>query len=308
MTEIQPAHFTQGACHTAQGDRQVFSSLVCSEGRAPGVGGEMAVTTGAGLSVNVADGNAFVEGTEAGWQGMYHVSNDASVNVTLAAADPTDDRIDLIVAQVRDSAYSGANDDWLITDVTGTPSPSPVAPTLPDNSLILATVLVEAGDTSVDAANITLGEFYASCADAERPYAVLGNTTTAVDPGGPAYPNYATWDSTNSLSPEFTLLTGIGPNDVLRYNGPTRWFAVYAFVNISGAVAAVPWEMRVVHSDSLLVDQNDTAEIAGASSDNLNISDSPLLLLEDGDNISLGLRHGGIGEEFVTSQMRVIGM
>ena len=160
MTEIQPAHFTDGACHTAVGDRQVTTSLVCGEGVAIGAngGGDLAVTqrgAGANMSVDVASGNAFIEGTEVGWQGMYHVSNDGTVNLTVAAADPTDDRIDLVVARVRDASYSGTDRDWLLAVVTGTASPAPAPPALPDNSLLLATLSVGAGATSVVNADIT---------------------------------------------------------------------------------------------------------------------------------------------------------
>lgn len=157
MSELPPS-FTQGGCTTAQADRQINSSLVCSQGIAPGVGGELQVTeraAGANMSVDVASGNAFIEGTESGWQGMYHVSADATENLVVAASDPTDARIDIVVATVRDSAYSGANDDWILQVITGTPSPAPVAPTVPDNSLLLATINIPAGSTTVDSGDIT---------------------------------------------------------------------------------------------------------------------------------------------------------
>lgn len=170
MTEIQPAHYTDGACHTAQGDRQVISSFVCSQGVAIGANGgsDLEVVqrgAGANMSVDVGSGNAFVEGTEVGWQGMYHVSNDGTVNVAIAAADPTDDRIDLVVARVYDATYSGTDREWAIEVVTGTPSPAPAPPALPDNTLLLATVDVAAGATSITTSDIT---------DERHPYGECG--------------------------------------------------------------------------------------------------------------------------------------
>ena len=170
MAELQDPAYLQEGCITAQGDRQVLASMVCTEGVALGssAGGDLEVTqraAGANMSVDVASGNAFIQGTDAAWQGMYHVSNDAAENLTITAADPTDDRIDLIVATVRDSTYAGANDDWLLQVVTGTPSPAPAPPSLPDNSLVLAEVLVGAGVTSIVDADITDERVYwESCA------------------------------------------------------------------------------------------------------------------------------------------------
>lgn len=167
MAEIQgPAYLDEG-CVTAQGDRQVLNSIVCGEGVTPGLGGELAVTergAGANMSVDVAAGNAFIAGTQASWQGMYHASNDAVKNLTIAAADPTDDRIDIVVATVRDSIYSGLDDDWILQVVTGTASPVPTPPATPDNSLVLAEVLVAAGATSIVDADITdTREYYTLC-------------------------------------------------------------------------------------------------------------------------------------------------
>lgn len=166
MSEIQPAHYTQGGCHTALGDREVLASLICTEGVALGAegGGDLAVTqrgAGANMSVDVASGNAFIEGTNVTWQGMYHVSNDATKNVVIPAANSTDDRIDIIVAQVRDAQYSGVVNNWEARAVSGTASPSPMAPTLPANSLLLATILVQNGVTTITNADITDERVYA---------------------------------------------------------------------------------------------------------------------------------------------------
>ena len=174
MSEIQDPSYLANGCVTAQGDRQVLSSLVCEEGIALGAsgGGDLAVTqrgAGANMSVDVASGNAFVQGDTVGWQGMYHVSNDATENITIPAADPTNPRIDLIVAQVRDSQYAGATDDWSLDVVSGTAAPAPVAPATPASALVLAHVAVAASAASIVNANITdMREAYIPCSGGGR--------------------------------------------------------------------------------------------------------------------------------------------
>jgi hypothetical protein len=83
--------------------------------------------------------------------------NDASVSVVIATADATNARRDLIIAQVRDAAYSGATNDARIIVVPGTPAAAPVDPSLASypNALVLARVTVTAGKTSILTADIT---------------------------------------------------------------------------------------------------------------------------------------------------------
>ena len=109
------------------------------------------------MSVNVAAGGAFIRGTQNANQGAYHVWNDGTVNLSITAADATNGRRDLVIAQVRDAAYSGATNDARITVVTGTAAASPVDPSLASfpNALVLARITVAAGDTAINTADIT---------------------------------------------------------------------------------------------------------------------------------------------------------
>lgn len=145
MAELQPAHYTQGACHTARGDRMVLSSLAGPGVKSLNSGGDLQVTNGAGMTVNVATGSAFVEGSSVARQGLYHVVNDSTTALTLTPSNPTNPRNDLIIARVKDSAYAGALDEWKLEVVTGTPAPSPSDPAVPASSLVLARVRVNAG-------------------------------------------------------------------------------------------------------------------------------------------------------------------
>lgn len=157
MAEINPPlHLQARTDHTAVGDRQFVESVF--EGRS-GVlaSGSLAVTQNGtpNMSVNVAAGKAIIAGTENALQGSYHVWNDATKNLVIAASDPTNPRIDLIVAKVEDASYSGVTNAWSLAVVTGTPAASPVAPTAPANSITLAQVSVLAAASSITTARIT---------------------------------------------------------------------------------------------------------------------------------------------------------
>lgn len=157
MAEINPPYVLQGGSHSAQNDRRTLETLTLG---ATGIIGDtsLKVTEKSGtpnMSVDVAAGRAVIDGTENLYQGVYHVDNQATVNLTVAASDPSNPRIDLVVAKVEDSEYSGVTDAWSLAVVTGTPAASPTAPSAPANSLVLAELSVAAAATSITNADIT---------------------------------------------------------------------------------------------------------------------------------------------------------
>lgn len=120
--------------------------------------GDMAVSqrgAGANMSVDIAAGFAMVGGTESATQGEYGAFNDAVTNVVISASDPSNPRIDVIGVRIRDTEYSGANNDAVLIVVTGTPAGSPVVPTLPADFLSLAHVAVAAAAATIVTGNIT---------------------------------------------------------------------------------------------------------------------------------------------------------
>ena len=171
MTVRSVPIFLQAGSHPAEETRLALSSLqgvgtasfsggVGASDRAHGVvnSGDFAVTqraAGANMSVDVAAGHAWVRGTESQHQGAYHVYNDATVNLSLAASDATNPRIDLVLIRVQDAFYSGSTDSASVAVVTGTPAASPADPSLPANALVLARVRVAATTSSIGTANIT---------------------------------------------------------------------------------------------------------------------------------------------------------
>lgn len=156
MTARTPPAFLSAGSHIAENVRNVFSALVGAQGVVGS--GDLAVTANGtpNMSVNVAAGAAFIKGSLATLQGMYHAFNDATLNVTIAASDPTNPRNDLVVAEIRDNDYGGGGfNDFRLRVVTGTPAGSPVDPATPANALVLARVRVDASVASIVAGKIT---------------------------------------------------------------------------------------------------------------------------------------------------------
>ena len=99
--------------------------------------------------------SGIVKGSESTGQGFYFIENDGTVNLVISASNATNPRIDLVVARVRDSAESGTVNLFELSVVTGVAAGTPVAPTAPDNCLVLASVEVAADVTVITNANIT---------------------------------------------------------------------------------------------------------------------------------------------------------
>lgn len=154
MTARNPL-WTQAGSTSAEEDR----ALLVASFPNPGVvtPSDLAVTQNGtpNMSVNVAAGRVAVTGTENALQGRYFGWLDATQNVVISASDPSNPRIDLIVARFKDAGYSGASNTFTVEAVTGTPAGSPVAPATPANSFILAQIAVGAAVTSIVTGNIT---------------------------------------------------------------------------------------------------------------------------------------------------------
>jgi hypothetical protein len=169
VAEVNPPIALQnaGSTHTAETLRNALTTLLSGPSAANAMtprggvhvlyGGAFATTQNGSpnMTVNVASGLACVPGTEGAKQGGYFVVNDATKNVTIAAANASLPRIDVICLQVQDSFYSGVANTWTITVVTGTAAGSPVAPAVPNDALKIAQVAVGANVTSIVNANIS---------------------------------------------------------------------------------------------------------------------------------------------------------
>lgn len=152
-----PPAWLQAGAHPAEHDRLLIGALVPAEG-VVGFGDLAAAPAGApDMTVDVAAGAAFVRNDLATHGGTYHVYNDATVNLPIAPADPTNPRKDLVAVRIRDSIYAGGDDDAALVVLAGAPAASPAEPAVPlDGSyLVVALVDVPAGATAITSGLIT---------------------------------------------------------------------------------------------------------------------------------------------------------
>lgn len=110
---------------------------------------------GANMSVDVAAGVAWIKGDDATAQPCYRCYNDGTVNLAISTANATNPRIDIVIAEVLDSTFSGASNLWRLRVVTGTAAASPSTPSTPSNAIKLAEISVPASDTTISTAQIT---------------------------------------------------------------------------------------------------------------------------------------------------------
>lgn len=150
-----PPSWLQNGSHPAENDRLTTQALWATTGIIKSTSMAVTQNSPAGMSVIVASGWAAIVGSIQANMGTYVAYNDANNVISVNTADPTNPRIDLVCATVQDAYYTGSLNDVILQVVAGTPAGSPVAPTLPANSISLAQIAVGAGVTSITNANIT---------------------------------------------------------------------------------------------------------------------------------------------------------
>lgn len=145
-------------------EAQAFERDFLVAGVIQGIGSTFTVSqrgAGANMSVDVASGRALVNITNTNLtpNKTYNVwfDSDATTNVNISAADPTNPRIDIICLKVDVSQNpdAGAGNIASIIAVAGTPAGSPAVPSTPANCLKLAQVAVAASAVSIVTGNIT---------------------------------------------------------------------------------------------------------------------------------------------------------
>jgi len=110
-------------------------------------GAGLLVAAGTGMTVTVKAGSFVVANSATPTAGGYAACLASAVTLNVQTADPTNPRIDVVVAYVSDAGSSSSF--GAIEIITGTAAPSPSAPSAPANSITLAQVSVPAGATSL---------------------------------------------------------------------------------------------------------------------------------------------------------------
>jgi len=208
-----PPSWLQNGSHPAENDRLTTQTIWKSSGIINST--DLAVTQNspAGMSVLVASGWAAILGTTQSNMGTYMAYNDATTTLTVSTANASNPRIDIVVVTVNDAYYTGSLNNVTFQVIAGTPASAPVAPSTPANSLLLATIAVGAGVTSIVTANITDNRVRAtSPIGVSTNYAVTGLLETAYIAGSAIASSQnidiatsTSWWFTTSATANFTL-------------------------------------------------------------------------------------------------------
>ena len=281
---VQTAYVIQADSYSAQNFRNAINSLlpVAVGGLTDAVGGvvnygELAVSAGSGNSVNVAAGECWVGATEGSAQGLYYCYNDATVNLSITP-NGSNPLIAIVTMSVNDQAYSGnpgvPNNTAGLLVTQGTPSGSPAQPATPNNSLLLATILVPAGASSSSSYTITDTRVSSSANPAARMYAsgsgtsISNNTNTAVTS---MVKDFAVGSMTFSAS---TLIIPV--KGIYRVN----WYVSFAALSATGMIAGT-----VRHNSDFVLEARN---YGGDTSNEYGAGSSDLLSCDVGDTLALG--------------------
>jgi hypothetical protein len=150
------------ALHTGGLVMPGVAALKAKQGFRPCGGASPGLVTATGTPdgfVHVAPFQLLLQNGRGSGLGVYITALDAikDINILSTPADPTNARRDLVIAQQSDIFDSDANSDFVVKQVVGTPSGSPVDPTVTGSSnyVTLARVTVPANATSINSGNIT---------------------------------------------------------------------------------------------------------------------------------------------------------
>lgn len=116
-------------------------------------GAGLQVSAGTGMTVNVQPGSYVVPNSGTPTAGGYVSTLASQATLTVQTADPSNPRIDIVVAQVIDNGNNTSLGQVQI--ITGVAAPSPSAPTAPANSITLGQVTVTAGASSITSGMIS---------------------------------------------------------------------------------------------------------------------------------------------------------
>lgn len=130
----------------------VFGTTIAVLGGVVG-GAGLGVTAGTGMAVLVGPGSFVVPSSGTPTAGGYASTLSSQATLAVQTADPSNARIDIIVAYVSDVGTSSSF--GAVEIITGVAAPSPSAPSAPANSITLAQLSVPAGTASITNSLIT---------------------------------------------------------------------------------------------------------------------------------------------------------
>jgi hypothetical protein len=211
----------------------------------PGIGA-MGVSSSSGLNVQVAAGYCCVPHPTAG-QGGYIFGTLQAQNLSLAAADPVNPRIDLIVARVYDTGDSASYCD--VEVVSGTAATPPAQPSAPSAAIALASVYVPAASVALASGAVTDLRTYVVA-----PGGILPIANSAAAPAAPA--TQVMYDMSRNL-----LVQGTGTAGTTALLNTGAWTPALSYVSHSVSDSSSRGSLTQVTSVSVTVDGSTDLEI-----------------------------------------------
>lgn len=143
MTVLTPPGYVQGGTYTAKLDRMYINTAAAFpdlsqalSARQGFFGGRVPVFANpSAMNVTVTACAGTIQNTFASASGDYRFVNDATVQVTLAAASPTQNRIDIVGFQVKDNIFDASGLNTVVPAVVqgANSAGAPAAPVLPSS-------------------------------------------------------------------------------------------------------------------------------------------------------------------------------
>lgn len=161
------------------------TGIAATAGVRQGVGTPLKCTWTSLLSFTVAAGTCFVQGSTSATAGIYTVTLDTTATLTCTTADATNPRIDSVAVVVTDNGNGTST--AAVAIYPGTPAPSPSAPTLPANSLLLCNITVPANATALSAGAFADKRLFTVASGAILPYPNTAGATIAGPKGSYVY-------------------------------------------------------------------------------------------------------------------------
>lgn len=116
-------------------------------------GAGLNVGVSSGMNITVQPGSFVAPNSGTPTAGAYVSTLSSQATLTVATSDPVNPRIDIVTATIVDNGDDTSFGEVQI--ITGTAAPSPTAPSLPANSILLAQIAVGAAVTSIVSGNIS---------------------------------------------------------------------------------------------------------------------------------------------------------
>lgn len=158
MTVLTPPGYVQGGTYTAKLDRMYINTAAAFpdltqalSARQGFFGGRVPVFANpSAMNVTMTACAGTIQNTFASASGDYRFVNDATVQVTLAASSPTENRIDIVGFQVKDNIFDSSGLNTVVPAVIqgANSAGTPAAPALPSSFIPVVQYTINAGSTS----------------------------------------------------------------------------------------------------------------------------------------------------------------